>query len=163
MPSSHLACDGSTEPVSCPYPPFRGASVRPPCMRRQEAAVRFSYGFTGSAASTIWLAGSYTNFKNRKSVARRHVVGGIALSPHGHRAEAARSKTARWRHGHRTISAQPLHGSRTGSVRLSSGGCGDCTATPPRLHDFRTISAQPLYGFSPACPRGPVQEIARCS
>ena len=23
MPSSHLACDGTAEPVSCPYPPFR--------------------------------------------------------------------------------------------------------------------------------------------
>ena len=108
-------------------------------------------------------AGTYTNLKNRKSVARSHVVGGIAQSLHGQRAEAARSKTARWRHGHLTISAQPLHGGRTGSVRLSSGGCGDCTATPLRLHDFRTISAQPLYGFTLACPRGPVQEIPRCS
>ena len=43
------------------------------------------------------------------------------------------------------------------------GGCGDCTANALRLHDVRTISAQPLYGFTPACPRGPVQEMARCS
>ena len=35
MPSSHLACDGSTEPVSCPYPPFRAASARPPCGGRR--------------------------------------------------------------------------------------------------------------------------------
>ena len=93
--------------------------------------------------------------KNRPSVARRHVVGGIAQSPQGHRAEAARSKTARRRHGHRTISAQPMLGSRTGSVRLPTGGCGDCTATPQRLRDFRTISAQPLYGFTPDCPPPP--------
>ena len=67
-------------------------------------------------------AGSYTNLKNRKSIAHRHVIVGIAQSPHGHRAETARSKTARWCHGHRTISAQPLHGSRMGSIRLPSGG-----------------------------------------
>ena len=35
MPSSHLACDGSTEPVSCPYTPFRAASARPPCGGRR--------------------------------------------------------------------------------------------------------------------------------
>ncbi|XP_041369634.1 CCN family member 3-like [Gigantopelta aegis] len=51
----------------------------------------------------------------------------------------------------RTISAQPLHRSRTGSVRFP---CGDCTATALKLHDFRTVSAQPPYGFAPACPRG---------
>ena len=28
--------------------------------RHEEAAVRFSYGFTGSAAATICLVGSYT-------------------------------------------------------------------------------------------------------
>ena len=27
MSNSHLACDGSTEPVSCPYSPFRAASL----------------------------------------------------------------------------------------------------------------------------------------
>ena len=162
MPSSHLACDGSTEPVSCPYPPFCAASARPPCGGR-----RWLWDFCMDSRAPrplqFCLAGSYTYLKNRKSVACRHVIGGIAQAPHGHRAETARSKTARWCHGHCTISAQPLHGSRTGSVRLPSGGCGDCTATPLRLHDFRTISAQPLYGFTPACPRGPVQEIARCS
>ena len=158
MPSSHLACDGPTEPVSCPYPPFRAASAR-----RQEAAVRYLYRSQAPRPLRFCLAGSYTNLKYRKSIARWHAVGGIAQSLHGHHAEAARSKTARWRHGHRTISAQRLHGSRTGSIRLPSGGCGDCTATPLRLHDFRTISAQSLYGFTPACPRGPIQEIAWCS
>ena len=78
-------------------------------MRRQEAAVRFSYGFTGSAASTIWFSEKLDKFgKNRKPVARRHVVGGNAQSPHGHRAKA-----------------DP----RTGSVRFPCGGCGDWTAT----------------------------------
>ena len=162
MPSSHLACDGSTEPVSYPYPPFRAAYARPPCGGKR----RLWAFLTVSRAPwplRFCLTGSYTNLKYRKSVAHRHVVGGIAQSPHGHRAEAAYSKMARWRHGHRSISAQPLHGCSAVSVRLPSGGCGDCTATPLRLHDFRTISAQPLYGFTPACPRGPVQEIARCS
>ena len=92
--------------------------------------------------------------KNRKSVAHRHVVGGIAQSPHGHRAEPEAAKTAEWCHGHSNISAQPLHRSRMGSVSLPSGGCGNCTATPLRLDDFHTISAQPLS-------RGPIQEIAR--
>ena len=133
MPSSHLAYDGSTEPVS-PFPcGLRGASLR-----RQEAAVRVSYGFTGSAASTIWFSEKFYKFeKNRKPVARRHVVSGIAQSPHGHRAKA-----------------DP----RTGSVRFPCGGCGDCTATALTLHDFRTISTQSLYGFTPDCPRGPVEE-----
>ena len=162
MPSSHLACDGSTEPVSCPYPPFHAASMRPPCGGRRRLW-DFRTDSWAPQPLRFCLAGSYANLKNRKSIARTHVVGGIAQSPHGHRAEAARSKTAWWRHGHHTISAQPLHGSRTGSVRLPSGGCRDCTTTPLRLHDFRTISAQPLYGFTPACPQEPVQEIARCS
>ena len=35
MPSSHLACDGYTEPVPCPYPPFRVAPARPPCGGRR--------------------------------------------------------------------------------------------------------------------------------
>ena len=160
MPSSHLACDGSTEPVSCPYPPFRAASVRAPCGRPPCGGRRRLWDFcTDSRASRplrFCLVGGYTNLKNQKSVARRHVVGGIAQCPH-----------AQKRHGSATvttpISAQLLHRSRMGSVRLPSGGCGDCTATPLRLHDFRTISAQPLYGFTPACPRGHVQEIAWCS
>ena len=97
------------------------------------------------------------------SEACRHIVGGIAESPHGHREEAVRSKTVTEAAQHRTISAQPLYGSRTGSVRFQCGGCGHCTATALRLYDFRTISAQPLYGFTPACPQGPIQEIARCS
>ena len=124
----------------CPYPPFRAASVRSGGWRR------------------LW------DFRTDD---RRHVVGGIAQSLHGHCTEAAHSKTkmhaARSPHGHRTISAQPLHGSRTGSVWFSCRGCGVCTATALRLHDFRTIFVQPLYGFTQACPRGPIQEIARCS
>ena len=137
MPSSHLARDGSTEPVS-PFPcGFREASLR-----RQEAAVRFLYGFTGSAASTIWLSEEFYKFeKNCKPVAHRHVVGGIAQSPHGH-----------------LVKADP----RTGSVRFLCRGCGDCTATALTLHDFHTIPLQSLYGFTPGCPRGPVEEIARC-
>ena len=161
MPSSHLACDGSTEPVSCPYPPFRAASPSSPCGDRRRLW-DFRTDSRAPRPVRFCLARSYTNMKNRKSVARIHVVGGIAQSPHWHRAEAERSKTARWRQSHRTISAQSLHGSRTGSVRLPSGGCGDCTADPMRMHDFRTISAQPpwpLYGLTSACPRGPVGNV----
>ena len=113
-------------PVSCPYPTFR-------------AAVRFSYGFTGSAASTILLRGMLYKFE-WKSWARRHDVGGIALSPQGRRAEATRwscsKRTSRRLHGHRAFSSEPLHESCTGSVRFPCGGCGDCTATALKLHDF---------------------------
>ena len=46
--------------------------------------MRFSYGFTGSAALTILFREKLNKFeKNRKPVARIHVVGGIAQSPHG--------------------------------------------------------------------------------
>ena len=142
LPSSHLACDGSTEPVSCPYPPFRAASARPPCGGRRRLwdfrtvihELRGLYDLDQREVLQIW--------KNRKPVlARRHVIGNIAQSPHGHRAKA-----------------DP----RTGSVRFPCGSCRDCTATALTLHDFRTISAQSLYGFTPGCPRGPVEEIARC-
>ena len=138
MPSSHLACDGSTEPVSCPYPPFRAASARPPC----EAGGGCMWDFRTDARAprplrfgVAWSLKNLKKKKNRKPVARRHVVGGIAQSQHGHRAKA-----------------DPC----TGSVRFPCGGCGDCTATALTLHDFRTISAQSLYGFTPGCPRGPV-------
>ena len=94
--------------------------------------------------STIWLSEKFHKFegkKYRKTVARRHAVGGIAQSPHEHRAKA-----------------DP----RTGSVRFPCRGCGDCTATALTLHIFRTISAQSLYGFTPGCPRNPViEEMAR--
>ena len=51
--------------------------------------MRFLYGFTGSAASKIWFSEKFYKFKkNRKPVARRNVVGGIAQSPHGHCAKA---------------------------------------------------------------------------
>ena len=49
MPSSLLASDGSTDPIS-PFP----CGLREASLWRQEAAVRFSYRFTGSVASTIW-------------------------------------------------------------------------------------------------------------
>ena len=90
MPSSHLTCDGSTEPVACPYPPFP-CGLHEASLRRQEGAVRFSYGFTGSAASTIWFSEKFYKFeKNCKTVVRRHVAGGIAQSPLGLRTISVR-------------------------------------------------------------------------
>jgi len=56
------------------------------------------------------------------------------------------------------ISVQPLHGSRTGSVRFPLKACGDCTVTALKLYDFRTISAQPPYGFVPISPPESVQK-----
>ena len=122
-----------------PYPLFHVASVR-----RQEAALRFSYGFTGSTASKMLFSGKLHKFENRnhKSVARRYVVGGM----HGHSTISAQPL-----HSHRTISVQPLHGHHTGSVRFPCRGY----ETARQLHDFHTISAQPLYRFTWACLRGP--------
>ena len=62
MLSSHLACDRSTEPVS-PFP----CGLREASLRRQEAAVRFMYVFTGSAASTIWLNEKFYKFEKNLS------------------------------------------------------------------------------------------------
>ena len=61
VPHLHLACDVSTEPVDSPWLHFL-------CGRRTEVdtAVRLSYDFTGSAASTIL----YTNVTSRRHIAR---------------------------------------------------------------------------------------------
>ena len=71
MPNSHLVYGARILPVS-PFP----CGLREASVRRQEAAVRFSHGFTGSARPLRFcLAGSYAyKKKNRKSVAGRHVV-----------------------------------------------------------------------------------------
>ena len=89
MPSSHLACDGSMEPVSCPYPPLHAASTRPPCRGRRRLR-DFPTDSQAPRPLRFCLAGIYTNFKNRKSVACRQVGGGIAQSPHGNSTESAR-------------------------------------------------------------------------
>ena len=92
MPSSHLACDGSMEPVSCLYPPFH-------------------------AASTIWFSENFYKFeKICKPVARRHVVGGIAQSPHGFRTISVRRM--RRLHGNCTDIARFPYNLRTVSVRI---------------------------------------------
>ena len=122
MPSSHLACDGSTEPVS-PFP----CGIREASLRRQEAAVRFSYGFTGSAASTIWFTKKF--YKCLRTVVRRHVVGGIAQFPH--------CGTVR-----RAILARA-------PVRFLCRGCGDWTAIARHC----TISVQSPHSFCTDLPR----------
>ena len=120
-------------------------------------------------ASTI-LARSYTNLKNRKSVARKYVVGGIAQSPHvraprggrtyGHRAEAARSKTARWRRAVTAPSPRSLcTEAATGSVRLPSGGCGDCTATATEIARFSyNLRAALCTDLPRLAPEGPYKK-----
>ena len=62
MPSSHLACDGSTEPVSCPYPPFRAASARPPCGGRRRLW-DFRTDSRAPRPLRFGLARSFTNFE----------------------------------------------------------------------------------------------------
>ena len=74
MPSSHLACDGSTEPVSCPYPPFRAASARPPCGGRRRlwdfridsrAPRRLRFGFNSE---------KFYKFEKNLSVEHLHTI-----------------------------------------------------------------------------------------
>ena len=164
MPHWHLACDGSTEPVSCPYPHFRAASVR-----RQEAAVRFLYGFKGSVASMILFSGkSLANVKNCKSVARRHVVG---QGRRWHCTIPARSprrgRTLKKRHGGCTVIAPSPRSFCMEAARAPYDFRGEAVETARQLHWDCTIYVQSprslCAGFTPACPRGPVQEIARCS
>ena len=108
LPISHLACDGSTEPVSCLYPPFRAASTR---------LWDFCTDSWGSAASTIWFSEKFYKFeKNCKPVARRHVVGGIAQSLHGLRTISVRR--LRRLHGNCTDIARFPYNLRTVSVRI---------------------------------------------
>ena len=130
------------------YPPFRAASMRPPCGSRRRLW-DFRTDPWAPWPLRIGLAGSYTNLINPiKSVAGRHVVGGIAQSPHGYHAEAACSKTARWRHGHCTIFPQPLHGLLISGNFLKSG-------TSTSVMWFPTLSAwhlatglpSPLYPY----------------
>ena len=67
MPSAHLPCDESTEPVSCPWSPERAASV-------QAAAVRLFTWIHGHAASTIMFNRTFYKLgKKCKPVARRRV------------------------------------------------------------------------------------------
>ena len=49
--------------IRSPYPARIPLSVRPPRGLPVEAAVRFLYGFTGSAASTIWLSEKFYKFE----------------------------------------------------------------------------------------------------
>ena len=89
-PSSHLACDVYTEPVNWSYPPFRAASASLPC-RDCAIFVRF-HGLRrlyDLVSRWVWQI-----LKNRKIVARGHVVDDIAQSPHGHCAMAKRDRTA---------------------------------------------------------------------
>jgi len=122
-----LAC-GVYSTASSPHLPLRAASVL-----RQEASVKYSYGFTVGATSAILLY----KFENKcMSVVYRHIVGGILQSPHEHT----------W------VSDTP-HNLCTEAAWFPWSGC----------RDFRTIPAQPLYCFSAACSWGPVREITRCS
>ena len=142
-----------------PYParisPFP-CGLREASLRRQEAAVRFSYGFTCSAASTIWFREKFYKFeKNRKPVARIH--------PYTCR---------RW---HCTIPARAPcegrspHGLRTISVRRLRRLHGNCTDIARFPYNLRTVSVR-IYPGLPPRPRRrnrtmPVDNvnIIRCS
>ena len=146
MPSSHLACDGSTEPVSCPYPPFRAAS---PCGGRRQLWDLH----TDSRAPRplrFCLAGSYTNFKNRKSAACRQVVGGIAQSPHGHRAEAAHSKNGT---GGATVTAPSPRSLCTEAALALYDYRLEAAETARQLHWDCTISVQSPCSLCTDLPR----------
>ena len=115
MPSSHLACGGSTEPVSCPYPPFRATSARPPCGGRRrlwdfrtDSRAPRPLRFGLREVLEMWR-------KNRKPVARRHVVGGIA-DP-----RTISVRRLRRLHGNCTGTARFPYNLRTVSVRDNPG------------------------------------------
>ena len=108
-----------------PYPARIPLSVRPP----RKGLWDFRTDSRAPRPLRFGLARSFTNLKkNRKPVARRHVVGGIAQSPHGQRAKA-----------------DP----RTGLRTIPCGGCGECTATGLTLYDFRTVSVRIYRGLPP--------------
>ena len=142
------------------YPPFRAASAR-----RQEAAVRFLYGFTGSVASTILFSRKFYKLKNRMSVARRRFVGGIAQSPHGHR-RLKNGTVAPWSPHHLcAASARKPHGLRTITVWRRRRLHGNSTEIARFPYNLRAASVRIYPGLPPPppYPREPVQEIARCS
>ena len=130
MPSSHLAIAMG---LRSPYPARIPLSVRPPRGLPAEAGggceifvrihrLRGLYDLASRDYLQIW--------KNRKLVARRHVVGGIAQSPHGHRAKAdprtgsvrfpcVDAEIARQLHWHCTISVQSPHSLCTDLPRVA--------------------------------------------
>ena len=135
-----------------PYPARIPLSMRPPRGLRAEAG-----GSCEIFVQPLWfcLAGSYTNMKNRKSVARRHVVGashnprtGTAQRPHAQNGTVApRSPhnlckaSARKRQGLRTITVwrrRKLHGNSTEIARFPYNLCAASVliypGLPPRAH-----------------------------
>ena len=94
-------------------------------MRRQEAAVRFLYGFTGSAASTILFSGKLYKFENRR------YVGGIAQSLH-----------AQKRHGGATVTAPSPRSLCTEATRAPYEYCLEAAETARQLHWDCTICIQ---------------------
>ena len=92
--------------------------------------LRSLYDFVSREVKQVW--------KNRKPVARIHVVGGIAQSPHGHRPEASHwlcSKRTifRWTWGQKKNRTEIVDswGIRTAIAQLSQG-CYTVTAPSPR-------------------------------
>ena len=92
MPSLHLAYDDLTVPVRCLNSHFRAVSVR-----RPYDIVRFHGRRRVALASSILYNSELYKKKNRKTVARRHVIGAshdpctdTARWPFSDRAENAR-------------------------------------------------------------------------
>ena len=105
------------------------------------------------APRILWfcLAESYTNLKNRKSVARRHVVGGIAQSPHRHRALKNGTVAPRSLHQLLAASARKLHGLRTITVWRLRRLHGNSTEIAPRAASVRIYPGLPLRARTRNC------------
>ena len=101
--------------------PVPVGTVREPAGHRTTKLAKMSV-FTRRTGPGVdmWLSEKFYKFeKNRKPVARRHVVGGIAQSPHGHHAKAdPRTDSVRFPCGDRT-----LHGNCTDIARFPYNLC----------------------------------------
>ena len=140
MPNSHLAWRWVYGALILPISPFS-------CGLRAEAEGGCEIFMDSWAQRPLrfYLAGSYTNLKKIISLLPVDIC---------HRWHCIIPSLGTWCGGRSLKSsmadAWSLHishspaGLRTGSVRFSCRGCGECMATALRLHIFRTISAQPL-------------------
>ena len=138
--------------ISCLFCRARSSSLalssfeRPSCGGRRWL---WDFRTDSQAPWPLWfyLVGNSTNMKNRKSVAHRHVVGGIAQSPH-----------AQKRHGGATVTA-PFRTACTEAARAPYDYRLEAVETARQLHWDCTISVQSprslctdLPRLAPECP-----------
>ena len=117
-----------TEPVSCPYPPFCAASVRPPCGGRRQLW-HFKMDLWALLPLQVCLVGRYLKILNVKTLQGM----GAAASPH---------------HLH-TASARKLHELHTISMGRLQRLHGNCTEIARFPYNFRAASVWIYPGLTP--------------